>query len=134
VVRRPHRRVSNGASSRKIHLAKRRQSVVEGDLDELVEQAGDYSPAEIEAGRQDRLCGSRLPGAPRPGGQDLFDAVKRVTPLSKSRRRTRKMREEARRTGALFANAPETGFGPLGASWTSADPSLTAVGSRSRNP
>jgi hypothetical protein len=33
-------------------------------------------------------------------------------PLSKSRREDlEKMREEARRTGALFANATETGFG-----------------------
>jgi hypothetical protein len=33
-------------------------------------------------------------------------------PLSKSRKEDlEKMREEARRTGALFANAPEMGFG-----------------------
>src|SRR6266571_2815523 len=94
-----------------IHLVKRRQSIVQADLDELVEQTRDYSPAEIE---QIVKTGCAVAFRERRGlvAKDLFDAVKRVMPLSKSRREDlEKMREEARRTGALFANAPEAGFG-----------------------
>ena len=94
-----------------IHLVKRRQSIVQADLDELVEQTRDYSPAEIE---QIVKTGCAVAFRERRGlvAKDLFDAVKRITPLSKSRQEDlEKMREEARRTGALFANAPEAGFG-----------------------
>src|SRR2546425_11109475 len=83
-----------------IHLAKRRQSLVEGDLDELVEQTGDSSPAEIE---QVIKTGCAAAFRERRGlvAKDLFDAVKRVTPLSKSRREgLGKSPGEGRRTAA----------------------------------
>ena len=42
--------------------------------------------------------------------KDLFDARMRLTPLAKSRGdEYSSMREEARRTGAQFANGDETG-------------------------
>ena len=78
---------------------------------ELVEQTADYSPAEIEQVIKTG-CAAAFRERRSLVAKDLFDAVKRVMPLSTSRKDDlEKMREEARRTGALFANAPEMGFG-----------------------